>query len=204
MFHSTKRLRKPGALSPSIQSFRKSAGALFCALAALPMSALAVCDDSVFCTVLGTGALGSNTTGDNNTASGYQALYSNTEGSSNTATGVNALVANTTGSDNIALGNNAGSVPVAGVNNIHIGHAGVAGETRVIRLGRQGTQLKTFIAGIRGVPVSGAAVIISSTGQLGVASSSRRYKENIQPMADASAALMKLKPVTFLHSCLPT
>ena len=115
----------------------------------------------------------------------------------NVAVGTGALKKNTTGSDNIALGNSAGSIPVTGVNNIHSGHAGVAGETKVIRLGRQGTQLKTFIAGIRGAPVSGAAVVVSSTGQLGVVSSSRRYKENIQPMADASAALMKLKPVQF-------
>ena len=250
MLHLTKRIEDTSTASAPSKHLRKSAGALVCALAVLPMNALALCDDSLFCTAIGTGALSSNTTGSNNTASGHEALYFNTTGSSNTASGHEALnsnttgnnntasglqalnsnttgnnntasgtaallantvglrnvavgngalKANTTGSDNIALGNFAGSAPVTGVNNIHIGHAGVAGETRIIRVGRQGTQLKTFIAGIRGVPVSGAAVVVSSTGQLGVVSSSRRYKENIQPMADASVALMKLKPVTFRY-----
>ena len=38
-----------------------------------------------------------------------------------------------------------------------------------------------------------------STGQLGVASSSRRYKEDIQPMADASDRLLQLRPVQFRY-----
>jgi len=66
-------------------------------------------------------------------------------------------------------------------------------------LGVQGTQLKTYIAGIRGSTVSGAAVVVDGTGRLGVVSSSRNYKESIQPMAEASAALMKLQPVTFRY-----
>jgi hypothetical protein len=49
-------------------------------------------------------ALYSNTTGSENTATGFQALSNNTTGSNNTATGVNTLVANTTGSDNTATG----------------------------------------------------------------------------------------------------
>ena len=58
---------------------------------------------------------------------------------------------------------------------------------------------KTFVAGIRGTTVSGAAVVVSSSGQLGVQSSSRRVKQGIAPMADASAALMQLRPVTFRY-----
>ena len=46
-------------------------------------------------TAIGVVALVSNTTGANNTATGYQALYHNTIGMSNTATGRNALVAST-------------------------------------------------------------------------------------------------------------
>jgi hypothetical protein len=41
-------------------------------------------------TALGSGALGSNTTGSDNTAVGADALQSNTEGSENTAVGANA------------------------------------------------------------------------------------------------------------------
>jgi hypothetical protein len=41
------------------------------------------------------------------------------------------------------------------------------------------------------------SVLIDSNGQLGTASSSRRFKDNIADMDAASGALMKLRPVTF-------
>jgi Chaperone of endosialidase len=40
-------------------------------------------------------------------------------------------------------------------------------------------------------------VLIDSNGQLGTISSSRRYKEDIQPIGDVSASLLKLRPVTY-------
>ena len=40
---------------------------------------------------------------------------------------------------------------------------------------------------------------INSFGQLGTVQSSRRYKEDIQDMADASSALLRLRPVTFRY-----
>ena len=48
----------------------------------------------------------SNTTGNNNTASGLNSLYSNTTGSNNTANGHRALYSNTTGVGNVANGVN--------------------------------------------------------------------------------------------------
>jgi uncharacterized coiled-coil protein SlyX len=39
--------------------------------------------------------------------------------------------------------------------------------------------------------------VIDSYGQLGTASSSRRFKDEIKPMDQASAAILALKPVTF-------
>jgi len=42
-------------------------------------------------------------------------------------------------------------------------------------------------------------MIDSSTGQLGTVSSSRRFKEDIQDMGDASEGLMRLRPVTFRY-----
>ena len=45
-----------------------------------------------------------NTTGDNNTANGFEALFNNTTGSYNTAIGFNALFSNTTGGNNTADG----------------------------------------------------------------------------------------------------
>jgi polyhydroxyalkanoate synthesis regulator phasin len=42
-------------------------------------------------------------------------------------------------------------------------------------------------------------MIDSTTGQLGTVSSSRRFKENIHDMGDASEGLMRLRPVTFRY-----
>ena len=124
----------------------------------------------------GNNAQRANTTGSNNSAFGMGALASNTTGLSNIRVGFGALKRSVGGNDNIALEFNAGSLPVTGANNIYIGHTGVGGETRLIRIGRQGTQLKTFVAGIHGTTVNGAAVLVNSAGQLGVLSSSRRFK----------------------------
>lgn len=58
------------------------------------------------------------------------------------------------------------------------------------------------IAGIRGVTTGSndaLPVVIDSTGQLGTVSSSRRFKEDIQDMGQASAGLMRLRPVTFRY-----
>jgi hypothetical protein len=140
-----------------------------------------------------------NTTGNQNTASGYFAVYQNTTGNNNTGTGYNALLNNTTGNQNIALGNFAGSNLTTGDNNIDIGNPGVAGEANTIRIGTQGTQTKTFIAGITGAGVTGVAVKINAAGQLGTAPCSARFKEEIKPMDKVSEAILSLKPVTFRY-----
>jgi hypothetical protein len=43
---------------------------------------------------------------------------------------------------------------------------------------------------------------VNSSGQLGFAASSRRFKEDIHDMADASDGLMQLRPVTFRYKKL--
>lgn len=160
--------------------------------------ALAANTSGISNTSIGWGALGANTTGGDNSAVGDESMFRNTSGAKNTAIGTSALRANTTGTRNIALGIDAGSLLTTGSYNIDIGHPGVAKETKTIRIGKPGTQLKTYLAAVRGATVSGgAAVLVSKTGQLGVQTSSRRYKQNIQPMGKTSAALLKLKPVTF-------
>jgi len=61
-------------------------------------------------------------------------------------------------------------------------------------------QLRTFIAGIRGVTTRNAnavPVVIDSDGQPGTVSSSRRFKDEIKPMNKASETILALKPVTF-------
>jgi hypothetical protein len=85
----------------------------------------------------------------------------------------------TTGDNNIDIGNGGG-----GANTIHIGDS----------------QTAAFIAGITGVTVTGGApVVVSVSGQLGVAPSSRRFKDEIKPMDKASETVLALRPVTFRY-----
>jgi uncharacterized coiled-coil protein SlyX len=147
----------------------------------------------------GSQALYSNTVGGANTANGYKALAFNATGSFNTANGLRALFSNTTGNLNIAVGAEAGANLTTGSGNIDIGNAGVAGESNTIRIGDQGNQTATFIAGISGTAVTGTAVVVDGNGQLGVATSSARFKDEIRPMDKASEAILALKPVTFRY-----
>src|SRR5262245_57311437 len=145
-------------------------------------------------------ALVRTTTGNHNTANGDRALEGNTTGNDNTTDGAHSLGANTTGSGNIALGFGAGANLTTGNNNIEIGNAGIAGEANTIRIGTVGTQLKTFIAGIHGATAAGgAAVFVTSSGQLGMLPSSQCFKDEIKPMGEASEAILMLKPVSFRY-----
>jgi hypothetical protein len=153
-------------------------------------------------TAHGASALYANASGSGNTADGGQALYYNARGSYNTANGYQALAnaINTNGNYNIALGYQAGYNITAGDNNIDIGNQGVAGEGNTIRIGVQGTQTATFVAGIYGTTITEAPVFVNSVGQLGVGnSSSRKFKQDIQSMADTSDELLALRPVTFKY-----
>jgi len=152
----------------------------------------------------GANAMNSNTTGTGNTVAGFNALFHNTSGNNNTAMGPNALLNSFSGSNNIAIGNSAGLNlgvgQTAGDNNIDIGNAAVTGESGIIRVGTSPTHTAAFIAGIRGATTinnDAVAVMIDSAGQLGTVSSSRRVKDDIADMGEASGALMKLRPVTF-------
>jgi uncharacterized coiled-coil protein SlyX len=111
--------------------------------------------------------------------------------------GSNALYENTTGGYNIALGFDAGYNVTTGSNNIEIGTEGTASDNNTIQLGVQGTQTKTLIAGIYGTTLTGSAVYVTATGQLGVLGSSERFKTGIAPMPELSDKLNQLRPVTF-------
>jgi hypothetical protein len=54
-----------------------------------------------------------------------------------------------------------------------------------------------------GVPAKtvtgGVAVMVDSSGHLGVMTSSARFKEQVSDMGNSSTALMKLRPVTFYY-----
>jgi hypothetical protein len=148
-------------------------------------------------TAIGQGALGQSTTGVQNTAIGVGALQHNNTGFNNTAIGFGALGASTSGHDNFGIGNAAGSL--AGFNgnwNVFIANQGQATDSNLIRIG-DSNQNRTFISGISGVSVSGVAVQVDANGQLGVAASSRRFKQDIQDMGDTTSTIMNLHPVQF-------
>jgi hypothetical protein len=142
-------------------------------------------------------ALSANTTANYNTAIGSSALYKNTTGANNAADGYQALYNTTTGSNNVGLGYEAGYNQTTGSNNIYIDNLGVAAESAVIRIGVASTQTATYVAGITGVAVTGAAVYVTTSGQLGVLSSSERYKTAIAPMGSSTEKLTELRPVSF-------
>lgn len=150
-------------------------------------------------TANGAFALYHNTIGHDNAANGQAALVNNTTGNDNTAEGVTALDNNTTGNNNIAVGSTAGFNLTTGDFNIDIGNNGVGGEAFTIRIGDVEAQTRAFIAGIFAVPVTGTGVVVDSDGQLGVAVSSQRFKDEIKPMDKASEAILALKPVTFRY-----
>jgi trimeric autotransporter adhesin len=161
---------------------------------------------------IGSGALGLNTSGSDNTAVGFGALESNdngnfnvalgesaltqlTTGFGNTAVGFSALQNNPNGVENTAIGDTAG-LNITGDGNVCIG-AGVSGEVGVDNLTyirNVNTFTQNFSAG-----VNDYVTVRLSDGRLGHTAvvSSRRYKEDIKPLATTSEALYLLKPVSF-------
>jgi len=170
---------------------------------AVGLEALSFNTEGTLNTAVGQAALLTVTTASENTGIGADALRMTTS-CCNTAVGTSSLDRNTTGTSNTAVGQFAGQLATTGSNNIYLGAnvLGTAGESNTMYLGLVGTQTKTVIAGVRSI-TTGAAdavnVVIDSNGQLGTINSSRRLKEDIQDMGDASTALMKLRPVTFRY-----
>jgi hypothetical protein len=138
-------------------------------------------------TAFGEAALAHNTTGSSNTGSGEGALDFNMTGSDNAAFGDSALDV-ISGNSNTALGSaaganitsgtgntflgsfagtNIGSGPASG--NIEINNSGSSGDNDAIKIGTQGTQTSTLIAGINGASISGPTklAVTNSSGLVG-------------------------------------
>jgi trimeric autotransporter adhesin len=162
-------------------------------------------------TATGHSALATNSTGSSNTANGFQALYSNTTGFGNTANGAGALYSNTTGLGNTANGNSALANNITGAGNTALGRFAGFGVTTAdnvtaIATGGANVSNSCFIGRIRGVTTAqndAIPVLIDSFGQLGTASSSRRFKKEIRPMDKASQSILALKPVSFRYKSHP-
>jgi hypothetical protein len=146
-------------------------------------------------TALGSIALNALTSGQENVAVGRRAHEFATSGSNNVIVGWRAGDGLTTGDGNIFLGSQAGSNEGPDVSDVIC--LGSRGDTN----GGESTPNRTYIGNIVGVSTGGPApsvpVIIDQDGQLGTVVSSRRFKEDITPMDQASEAILKLKPVTF-------
>src|ERR1035441_77799 len=122
----------------------------------------------------------------------------------NTAVGVSAGSQTNAGAGeyNLSLGAFAGEFVTGGSYNIHIANPGVSTDYGVIRIGDAAKQSRLFVVGVRNVTTTNndaVPVMIDSNGQLGTVSSSRRYKEDIQDMGEASSGLLRLRPVTFRY-----
>jgi hypothetical protein len=137
-----------------------------------------------------------------NTAVGFEALANLTgtatgQNAANTALGYQALSALTDGYSNVAIGAQAGGFSfgtslTSGSNNIFIG--AFVGPATTAESGH------TYIGNISSTTVTDDPVYVDlSTGLLGHLSSSRRYKEDIKAMNNASEALYRLKPVTYRY-----
>jgi hypothetical protein len=168
-------------------------------------------------------ALFYNTMGNSNTASGVAALFGNTEGFSNTAVGYNALLSNTTAGDNTAVGTTAMFSNETGEFNTAIGSQSlrnnVDGDSNTAIGDSAGFNLTgsgnvCIGAGVNGFPgennitrirnvyetvATDRAVYVTADNRIGTLSSSRRYKDEITPMEDASQAIHSLRPVTFRY-----
>jgi hypothetical protein len=142
-----------------------------------------------FNTALGAQALFTNTDGDSNNAIGFYALGFNTTGNFNQAVGVSALLNNTTGSFNVAIGDTAGSNVTTADNVICIGDL-VAGDN---------VSDSCYIGNISGQPGGSQAVYVNANGKLGFQVSSRRFKDDIEPIDSASEIIYDLKPVRFRY-----
>ena len=136
--------------------------------------------------------------GDGNTAVGDRAMELNVDGSFNCAFGLLALNADggaTNGIENTAIGDRAGYGLRTGIGNVYIGEHETARDP--------GENYHTYIHNINTTSVSGGfadtVTIDLNTGLLGHLTSSRRHKEDIKAMDNASETLYRLKPVTYRY-----
>ncbi len=164
-------------------------------------------------------ALYANTISGGNTANGNYALADNSTGSYNTACGNVALGSITTGSYNTAIGNQAGNNCISGSGNVFIGMLAGSNETGSNKLYIDNSSTSNPLIfgdfssnyvriniqlGVGRTPsaneleVNGTAS--KSTAGSWLANSDRRIKTDIRNIDNATATLMKLRPVLFRYN----
>jgi hypothetical protein len=163
-FHNTFLGQSAGNLTLTTLNASENTGVGFSVLSSLTVGQRnSGLGDSSLC-LLSSGAMDS--------ALGALSQGSLVDGSRNSSLGAGSLGQLVSGNDNVMLGYGAGyNYTGAESNNIIIGeHLGVLGESNKIRIGVQGSQDKTFIAGISGTTTDIAVrniVFADTSGQLG-------------------------------------
>ena len=146
--------------------------------------------DGDFNSAFGVENLYNNSEGRFNTAiGGYRALDRNTTGDNNTGVGSFALFNNQTGNLNTAIGSEAGE-DITGSGNVCIGE-GVLGDA--------GVNNTTWIRNVYDSVAVTRAVYVNQDNKIGTLASTRRVKDDIEPMNKASETIFALKPVTFRY-----
>ena len=158
-------------------------------------------------TCVGGASMQALTSGSNNITLGTSNLNSCDTGQGNICIGGTCLGSTTSGSFNIAIGGLAGgSIDATDSSNILIGSFGASGDNNTIRIGTEGTgngqQDTCFIAGIANATVTGSAVFVDTNGQLGLTSSSAKFKENIEDLSISK--VLDLNPVSFTYKGDPS
>lgn len=129
--------------------------------------------------------LEANTTGTNDTATGYFALFNNTTGVGNTANGVSASQLNTTGNYNTAIGYGALVSSVSGSNNVAVGANSLANNTvsNNTAVGVNALNANTTFTNISALG-SNAAVTASNQVQLGDSATTTYVYGTVQNRSD--------------------
>ncbi len=168
-----------------------------------------------------------NTTGQSNNFLGFQAGYLTTTGSYNNFLGYMAGRFNTTGSSNVAIGDYAGYTNSTGTNNVFLGSSAGRYETasnalyidNQDRTNTAGDKANALLYGTFAAAAANQQLTINGTLNLsqvaaydgtalklcadgvGVckATSSLRYKEDIQPLEDDWNKILQLTPVSFKY-----
>lgn len=178
-------------------------------------------------TALGTSSLQDNVIGFGNVAVGHRALSANDTGATNTIVGAGSMpfgvsanecsslgtfsLGNNGASNNTGIGFRAGVNNTTGVGNVFLGHQSganvVAANSSIVIGSIPGLDVSnaTFVANIDTSAVVGTPVVVDATGRLGVVVSSKRFKENIEPISDdLSERLMLLCPVKYNYKNDPS
>lgn len=163
---------------------------------------------------IGDNALQANTTGIENTAVGYQALNANLTASYNTSVGRNSLYLTTTGTHNTCIGHNSGYNISTGTKNTILGrYDGNQGglnittsSNNIVLSDGDGTPQMYYSSSAvswyaqkfyDSTAALSANLAVASNGQIVRATSSIKYKKDVQDATHGLTDLLKLRSVTY-------